>query len=99
MSWSWPSVSHPGTTQGPGQPARALCRQPLELGEDRLKVVERPVEIGLFDHQRWGEPQRRLMGLLGEHAALHELLADRPCLAVEFDTGPQPPPPHLADAL
>ena len=56
--------------------SRHLARQARELGEHRLELLDRPVEIRLLDHDRRREADGRAVRVLREHAAAHERLAD-----------------------
>src|SRR5262249_5161491 len=92
----------PPAAAAPGHPRQRAPRgwpSPQGSAGDLLDEVERPVQILLLDDQGRGKPDRRAVGVLGQHPALGEPLAGLPAgQRGELDAGPQPAPPHVAHA-
>ena len=59
----------------------------LDLGEDRLHLLGQPVDLLAVNDQRRGEADHCAVGLLAQHAALGQRLAEA-ARAVGLDCGP-----------
>ena len=78
-----------------------MSRLPQHGGE----LPNRPVDLLRGDHQRRREPQRRILGVLDQHAALGQPQAD--CFAglagakrrIDVDAGPQAEAAHRHHAV
>jgi hypothetical protein len=64
-----------------GLPTQASSRQILR--QDRGELLERPVDLVAGDHQRRGDADRVLMGILGEDALALECKS-RPCRKLSY---------------
>src|SRR5664280_7423 len=51
-----------------------VSRQP-SLGQDRGELVGHPVQVGLLDDDRWGQPDGRTVGVLGQDSLAHQPFA------------------------
>src|SRR5690242_8960606 len=76
--------------------------QVLSAEQHRGDRVHAQVQVLPGDHQRRRDPQRRVVRLLAQHAAAHQLLARLACgpaAGRDLDPGPQPTATDLRDAV